>query len=382
MTLGLVAGLLMVELGLRSAGFDYPTLYLADPERGYALLPGAETRWQREGSADIRINAAGLRDRDHIPAKPPDTVRIAILGDSFAEALQVPLETTFWAVLEQALTARDCFGGQAVEVINFGVGGYGTAQELLTLRGQVWAYDPDLVLLAFFPGNDVKNNAFALEQNPEYPYFVLHDGVLIQDDRFPTNKHLRFRQLFGYGSKYLRIFGVVQLVKDRLRLGGFQPPSPPAAEEVWTEFGVDNAVFQPPGIDAWRSAWGVTEALLQAMHRETRARQVDFLLVTLTTGIAVHPDPTIRANFKRHLAIDTLFYPETRLAALADREAIPLLILGPPFQAHAEANQVYLHGFENAHLGGGHWNIAGHQLAGKLIADKLCSEFRVQSSGF
>ena len=53
---------------------------------------------------------------------------------------------------------------------------YGTAQELLTLRQCVWRYDPDLVLLAFFTGNDVWDNSRALKNDPEVPYFSLEDG--------------------------------------------------------------------------------------------------------------------------------------------------------------------------------------------------------------
>ncbi|HVT18767.1 MAG TPA: hypothetical protein VHQ90_21610 [Thermoanaerobaculia bacterium] len=51
--------------------------------------------------------------------------------------------------------------------------GYGTAQELLTLRHEVWRYAPDLVLLAFYTGNDVRNNERRLEQDPSRPYFIL-----------------------------------------------------------------------------------------------------------------------------------------------------------------------------------------------------------------
>ena len=43
-----------------------------------------------------------------------------------------------------------------IEVINFGVTEYSTAQELLTLRHNAWNYNPDLIILAFFIGNDFR----------------------------------------------------------------------------------------------------------------------------------------------------------------------------------------------------------------------------------
>ena len=51
--------------------------------------------------------------------------------------------------LQQKSSAVQRFPGKQVEVINFGVSGYGTAQELLTLRQKVWDFSPDIVVLAF-----------------------------------------------------------------------------------------------------------------------------------------------------------------------------------------------------------------------------------------
>ena len=60
--------------------------------------------------------------------KPPNTFRIAVIGDSFAEALQVDLDHTFWSVMERKLAEGWRGNGQRVEVLNFGVSGYGTAR--------------------------------------------------------------------------------------------------------------------------------------------------------------------------------------------------------------------------------------------------------------
>ena len=63
------------------------------------------------------------------------------------------------------------FGEKKVEVINFGVSDYGTAQELIVLREKVWFYDPDFVLLAIFTQNDISNNSVALEKQKMRPFF-------------------------------------------------------------------------------------------------------------------------------------------------------------------------------------------------------------------
>src|SRR5205085_10600002 len=156
---GVAVGLFIAEVGLRVLGFRYLNLYQADRDVGFALRPGAEGWWEREGATYIKISTAGLRDREHAQAKQPGTQRIAFVVNSFAEALQVPLEAAFWAVAEQRLQGCEAIGGRRVEVINFGVSGFSTARELITLRRRVWQYSPDIVVLLVTTSNDVRDNS-------------------------------------------------------------------------------------------------------------------------------------------------------------------------------------------------------------------------------
>src|SRR3989441_7863444 len=129
---GLLFGCLIIEIALRVAGFSYPEFYQPDESRGYALRPGMEGWYRKEGQAFVRINSDGLRDREHSKAKSGGTFRIAVLGDSYPEALPVGMEDAFWAVMERKLNECGAFDGKKIEVINFGVSGYGTAQEFIT----------------------------------------------------------------------------------------------------------------------------------------------------------------------------------------------------------------------------------------------------------
>src|SRR5215210_1944865 len=150
---GVVFGLSLVEAGLRIIGFRYPNLYQEDQYVGFALRPRAEGWWRIEGEAYVKINGDGLRDREHSKVKPPGTLRVAVLGDSYAEALQVPAEDAFWAVAERSLQGCRALGGRRAEVINFGVSGFSTAHELITLRRRVWQYAPDVILLLVTTAN-------------------------------------------------------------------------------------------------------------------------------------------------------------------------------------------------------------------------------------
>ena len=157
------------------------------------MTPGLEGQFQREGGSYVRINSDGFSDREHTRTKPANTLRIAVLGDSFTEAMQLPFEQTYGFLLEQKLQQCNALRGQRAEVINFGVSGYGTALELLTLRQKVWDYSPDIVLLAFTTHNDVFDNSRALSQGEEVPYFVYRNGELTYDESFRDSKLYRQR---------------------------------------------------------------------------------------------------------------------------------------------------------------------------------------------
>ena len=98
MLVSLIAGLAVMEIGLRVLGLSYPAFMVLDPVRGNSLFPGAKG-WQiKEGKAYVRINRHGLRDREYSQTKTLGTLRIAVLGESLAEARQVPRENAFWSM--------------------------------------------------------------------------------------------------------------------------------------------------------------------------------------------------------------------------------------------------------------------------------------------
>lgn len=376
-----IAALMFAEAALRLADVSFPVFYRADEHRGASLRPGAEGWWKQEGRAYVKINRDGLRDRGHIVAKPPDAFRIAVLGDSYAEALQLPMENAFWAVMERELDECPPLRRRDVEVINFGVAGYGTAQELLTLRHHVWEYAPDLVLLAFSTGNDIRNNSRRLESDLMRPYFVLRDDELVLDESFreyPTYK--RHRSWMGkalyFAVDHSQVAQLLYEARRSLR-ARFAPEASGrgALAKAAIEHGLDNLVYLEPSDPAWVEAWIITERILELMRTEVTKRGASLLIVTLTSGIQVHPDPLKRKHFAESLRVETLFYPDRRIKTWGDRNQVSVLNLVYGMQAHAEAGHVYLHGFDD-NLGRGHWNANGHLLAGELISREICDQLQ------
>jgi hypothetical protein len=372
----MMVALLLLELTLRIAGFSYPSFFRPDDRVGLRLRENAEGWFRSEGEAFVRINSAGFRDRERPVAKPAGVFRIAVLGDSYAEAMQVDLEETFVALLEQRLNACKAFGAKTVEVLNFGASGYGTAQELLTFRHFAAGYAPDLVLVAFFTGNDIRNNSRELEQEKVKPFFLVKGDTLVEDRSFADSAEFRRRtNRLRAMLEQLRVLRVVQaayFIKDRMPLRAAQPQAQGQAAVQGAEAGLDDAVYGEPSTPQWREAWTVTERLLAQLRDEVQVKGAKLVVMVLSTGIQVHPDPGVRNEFIRARGIQDLFYPDRRIERVTAGLGVQSIVLAPRFQEVAERDKVFLHGFPNSRMGAGHWNEAGHRLAAELAGEKLC----------
>jgi lysophospholipase L1-like esterase len=107
-----------------------------------------------DGSWKFSINSQGFRnDHDFNYNKSPGVLRIIALGDSHTQGYEVRQERTFSAVAERYLNHH----GFNVEVLNAGVSGFGTAEELIFLENEGYKYSPDFVVLAFY-ANDMEDN--------------------------------------------------------------------------------------------------------------------------------------------------------------------------------------------------------------------------------
>jgi hypothetical protein len=154
----LAAQFAVLEAGIRWHGGSevapgFQALFTRDPAIGHRLQPGAATRFTTvEFSTDIRINAQGVRDDDDIGPKSADERRVVVLGDSLVLSVQVPAIETFTERLEARLNQA----ARTVRwrVINAGIQGYGPVQEWFFFDRVAAAFEPDVVLVVTFVGND------------------------------------------------------------------------------------------------------------------------------------------------------------------------------------------------------------------------------------
>ncbi len=133
-----------------------PDIWQPDDGLGWTQRSGVDTV-VNTGERPVRLltddqgHRVGHRPGRGVRAEP--TRRILALGDSYLVALQVDYAQTFTALTEQRLSRAF---GEAVEIVNTGVGGWGPSHYLLKARRELARQRYDLVMVFFYLGNDVE----------------------------------------------------------------------------------------------------------------------------------------------------------------------------------------------------------------------------------
>lgn len=378
MLLGLLFGLVVLEIGLRIVGYSSPEFYAPDEKRGYGLIPGMTGTYSKEGRSYVSINSDGFRDIEHAVAKPPDTLRVAFVGDSYVEALQVEQDESFTRHAADHLERCGAFGGRKIEVLSFGVSGYGTVQELVTVRERVLKYSPDLVVLVMTTNNDITDNSPYFKKQP-IPYIGI-DGSI--DESFRNDKRFIARSSsLSHAGIWLKnrlrfvqaVGAAATAIKYRYQRWRDEAPAiaGTALQPAPVEIGIDNQVYREPGGDEWRTAWQLTETAVLELRKDVVSAGSALVVVTGSNAVQVLPDPAQRDAFARAIGAADLFYPDRRIAEFCASNAIPSITLAPILAERAARDGVYLHGFAPA-IGTGHWNQFGHKAAGEAIGARLC----------
>jgi hypothetical protein len=421
---GLIIGLVVLEFGLSKfvpnpGTFKADYYYEPDKYIGWKGIPGFKGDYVKgEVVSDVRMNSHGFRDKERTYEKAENTFRILVLGDSFTEGIQVPLEKTFPYILEQKLNSEP-EGGKRFEVINLGVSGFGTAQEYLTLKHYGLKYHPDLVILAFFIGNDVGDNSFKVRGDPYRPYFVLNNGKLEEipfkmfskeeqwlisttytktdiTGHFQTLKYIlaKFFPNVYYSLTENSYYSSMASTYIRNRIDrtpwlanllwkiGAKKDKPLSLEEYEKRTILSDYVYveeYPPDKigRAWQDAWDVTKALILRISNELKENNIGFLVVAI-------PEPGRLASdscSKEYAAVKILKFdvekPERILSEFLGENNINYLLLRPEFKRYAEASKklYFPYSYER------HFNVDGHALTATLIYKKLKDSDMVPHKG-
>jgi len=326
--ISILFALFLSEITLRLMGLK--PLYVS-PERdqfwkydallGWAHQPGQEGIFETpQFRTSVRINENGLRDRQHSYEQQSDTERILVLGDSFAWGYGVEESERFSQLLEKGL---------GVEVINSGVSGYSTDQELLWYQNEGIKYETDLVIVVL-AGNDVGDNDRQLVNTIYYkPKFVFEEGQLVPTGYPVPKTSLQGKFTYSLSQRSALAYFLVQRYFDIRSKYGNMKVNAVSADEPESNTPSDNYTFK------------LTIALLDEIRTIAESKNDRFMIVT-TDQWWNAPSGATYADFIRTLRAEGFL--------VLDVEAMP--------------------GFDPAEMviaDDGHWSRAGHE----FVAEKI-----------
>ena len=339
------------------------------------------------------FNSFGFRDKEHTLTKDSNTLRIVVLGDSFSFAQSVPFEQSFPYLLEQKLNSNPSIQ-EKIEIINLGMWGFGTDREYLTLKYIGLMYHPDLVILAFYTGNDVRNNYVEFENRYCHvyqdenislnmrPFFIIDESGELEELPFQVpaaaiastgnegndNGNL----IFDFLKKFRSPSYLYSKIKD------FQRQKVSKGYKV-NGVPIDYYVYAPDYSADWQEAWNITKALILKVDEKSKEKGAQLLLVSLTDRKQVHNEYWQKA-LATHPEMNNMYWdlekPEKILTDFSAENNINYLPLLTPFKEYVNRTNEKVHGHYD-----GHWNANGHKLAAELIYKKLIEDRLISLGG-
>ena len=300
----LVASSILVALALIEGALrviDHPRhearILCLDAIMGNVYCPNIAERLDNmyESTLLVSINSQGMADREYALPKPGNTIRIALLGDSVAASLYTPNPEKYKSLWETALAKRF---GRPVEVMNFAIDGTGTWEQLQMFHLRARRFQPDVVVLAFYWGNDIWGNLASRDRGRANP---LKDEYSVPSSLMSVRVAHRklIRWLWNNSAAYQFLDTLKEKIETMLAFKRALPAAPPAtgaAKGAATE-------INDPAL-AWDSqAWQLTRQLILKLKSETDqagAGLLVFHLPTLDQAESKQGLPT--ARFREFLA--------------------------------------------------------------------------------
>jgi len=284
------------------------------------------------------------------------------VGDSMTFGSGVSYTESLPGMFGGLAAGRD--GLQNVEVVNAGVPGYGTAQELLFYERLAPVVEPDLVVLVFFTGNDLQDNACAV-YNPTRPCFRLEDDRTSLVLALPDSEVIRSYGTAGEDKPPDKLHLVIFLWSRWASFIDRRPELARAlglADEPRTVSTLIESWYSPETFD---SGWPVTIGILDRFAETVSSAGVRFVILVLPdfsqvstefAGQILAHDPGTPASAR---FVADPFLPQRLLTEWGDRAGIVVIDALAEIQSSSNVNDLYL---ADRHL-----SAAGNKLLAGLI---------------
>ena len=352
--------------------------YISHPEVDTYLRPGSSGWFTREGKSYVKVNNIGSNDSKNRYIKKQNVFRIAVIGDSYVEAVQVPSTKSFWYLLEVELNSTCKIPNKIYEVIPLGVSGHGPVQYYKTLISRSKKLSPDLNIVLFTTGNDVRNSSQFLEQKLSRKSLLGNRSFISvdKDGSIEIQKTNISEDLSIVSKILLNNINIVErsnLLKIAIevysRIQNRESAEENKGNENFQEWN-DNNVYLPDSrlSKPWREAKLFTVKAVELIGEFNKISPV--LAVIGTNESQVLPDLVDQQKILQDLRITDFKEPNRFFANSLKVNGIDYVDILDSLGSSG----LGIHG--TYPKWSGHWNTKGHKLVSKVIADKVCSRIK------
>lgn len=346
-----------------------------DPVLGWRLKTGSHkvrpAGWLKQ--VPIEINSFGMRGEE-FPAKTPEgEKRVMVLGDSFVFSRHFPLDQTFTAKMEKLLSAKD---GVTVRVLNAGVPGYGTGQELLFMKQLAEkGILPDAYILMIFP-NDILDNLRLsygeFEAIPVKPGFELDAQGRAVLKQMPVNDLGALEESFRRPEK-TSVWKLRSVEFVRQSIAAFFESNPELLK-LMMNAGIRIKVPRKPGLlNGWYDEKVIGQGiplmkgLLREMKEEAARHGATFEAVIIPSQVQIYPQVYERILSRQFSGdsevkawIGDPLKPQRLIGGICDDLGIEYVDLYPVFKAQ-EKKKLYI-------PRDGHFDHDAHEIVAETLA--------------
>jgi len=305
-------------------------------------------------TSPVTTNSQGFRDTEW---KKGNEYEIALLGDSFIEALMVR-DGSHLATLLESITG--------IQSMNAALSGQGTIAQFFTYRHIAAEHHPKIVILFYYAGNDLLNNHCGLNRSSGNTFVEPCPCAEFESDTFrfvlpPSGSN---RSNWISWCKSCAAFDHI-----------FVENSIPVSPEKWDIY------FPPYGSDLANSVKATEKALLN-LDLEVRQNGGKLFVVTIPAFLEFTEDPydeirKLGGLVSSRQGLDTA-WPTQVMTEIAGRNGIAWFSLTPGLKEYSKKFNLKFPWF--FFTCNGHWNPLGHHVAANLVAQQLLERNLIQST--
>ena len=328
--------------------------FIRDKELGVRARPDFS-----RGVGSVKTNRLGYNDRDHDYTKPPGTYRIVMLGDSFSWS---EMGKNYVRQLEGLL--QDDAVPEAVEVINAGWPGLGPLDLEKLLATDGLRFNPDMVGMALFVGNDFFENynrrtALRNGKITHIPYpFAPEEGSRIHGFIKYLKRESYLLDIISKVKKLLR-----QIIEKQVENEG-EEEAGLMSRTSYLEFEYYRTPLLKKDLNGEdREKIELVEDIIAQIHGQLEERGVVFFLSIIPDEIQVNS--ALREEVMERFQLDPAEYdfdqPQKIITAFCRKKGIPVHDLLPDLLRSRGEEPLY-------RLYDSHWDEKGNTVAAESLA--------------